>query len=106
MPHTIQVDIRSYKHSFERKIQSKGDDMDAEKKSGLQCTEEGCTGEVDLNNEATVMTGCRSSSRVFPCKKCGRLYFLEGDEAHKSLFGVFSRGNQKAFLIEGEVVRK
>jgi len=72
----------------------------------MKCVEEDCHGGIDLTEEIMIQTGCRCSDVAFPCNLCGRLHFLTGNEVKKFPVGVDSRGNEKAYLVEGAVVRK
>lgn len=66
----------------------------------MQCTE--CTEELNLSG-VTIRTGCRSTGKAFPCKKCGRLHFLGGDGVP---FGLYNRSGDRAFWIEDKVINK
>lgn len=68
----------------------------------MKCKQEGCTGEIDMSNSVSLMTGCSGgccarSTPAFPCRKCGRLHWRDG-----SL--TYNRAGQKAFLRNNEVV--
>lgn len=65
----------------------------------MTCTEEGCGGKIDTENQFLVPCGCTRRMSTIPCTKCGRLHHHDGT-------GVFNRGGQKAFVIQGELVNK
>jgi hypothetical protein len=73
----------------------------------MKCTEDGCVGEIDLTGtDVSLRTGCMGFEVAFPCKICGRLHFLRGNEVHKCPVGVETRGGQRAFFMNGEVVHR
>jgi len=63
----------------------------------MKCTENSCTGEIDLEQNVQVRTGCMSSTIVHPCGVCGRLHWKEGS-------GVQNRAGHKAFFKNGYLV--
>jgi hypothetical protein len=66
---------------------------------GLKCTEENCTGDVDLENVTRVQTSCHSFSAAYACNSCGRLHFLSGDKKI-SVVGISNRQSKKAYLTK------
>jgi len=74
----------------------------------LKCAESDCKNKVNLENGTPIRTGCRSWDWAYPCEKCGRLHFLSGMDENQppSCFGVTNRSEERAFLIDGEVVNK
>jgi hypothetical protein len=73
----------------------------------MNCVEPKCDGEIDLENGTGLQTGCHSSTTAFPCKVCGRLHFLQGDEVHKIPFGVLNGPHdERVFLIDNQIVNK
>ncbi len=64
----------------------------------MKCVEEGCGGEIDLDNSVLLKTSCGPPSEpAFLCKKCGRLHWGNGE-------GANNRGGAKAFIIDGNFV--
>jgi hypothetical protein len=70
----------------------------------VKCQNENeCNGEINITEAATCLqVGCRAIRFAYACEICGRLHFLDGDKAVL----VQSRGNERAFLENGEVVNK
>ncbi len=69
----------------------------------MECKEEGCGGEINMETIVTLQTGCGrcrgSHASAYPCKICGRLHWDSGN-------AVFNRGGAKAYLENGEIVHK
>jgi len=66
----------------------------------MKCKEKSCKGEIDFEKSVPLQTGCISVSIGYPCKKCGRLHWKDGN-------AVNNRAGQKAFLSsEGNVIHK
>ena len=65
----------------------------------MKCKEEGCIGEVDMEKPVTLQIGCHSHDSAYPCQVCGRLHWGSGN-------AVFSRGGQKVYLENGNIVNK
>lgn len=58
------------------------------------CTEENCDGVLQEDSGIELPNGCRSFDWAFPCSKCGRLHWRNGDS-------LFDRRNNKIFLRSG-----
>jgi uncharacterized protein with PIN domain len=65
----------------------------------MKCKEKDCCGEININDEVSLQTGCENVSRTpvfstaYPCKKCGRLYWKDGTP-------IFNKNGKKAFLLK------
>lgn len=72
----------------------------------MDCTEN-CGGKVNLQERIMVIVGCGGmKNAAYPCAQCGRLHFIQGDEAHKTAVGIQRRGGGDAFWIDGEIIFK
>jgi len=66
----------------------------------MKCKESGCEGEVNLTGESLPMrTGCHSFNEGFPCQKCGRIYWDDGEP-------VENRQGNGCFLEGDYVIHK
>lgn len=72
----------------------------------MECVQKHCSGKIDVKSGLPIKTGCRSCCTAFPCNKCGRLHFLQGDEVHKRPVGVSHRNGSAVFLVNGEFINK
>lgn len=59
----------------------------------MRCEEEGCNGVVSVGPDTAIFLriGCRNAAEVYPCQKCGRLHWPEGE-------AVSSRRGDRAFI--------
>lgn len=78
-------------------LKSEGFDLKPKK-----CKEKGCDGNVDLDKQVPIQTGCSSFSMAYCCDKCGRLHWL----GEKGVIGVKNRQGKNAFVINGGLVNK
>jgi len=72
----------------------------------MKCGEKNCEGEIEKSDIGQTLTGPISCSRMatgcaFPCKKCGRLHWGNGDP-------IFSFDKEdklkKAFFVNNEII--
>ncbi|MCX6740975.1 MAG: hypothetical protein NTY61_01085 [Candidatus Parcubacteria bacterium] len=45
----------------------------------MKCQEVGCDGEIDWDTFITIRTECVRFVQAFPCSKCGRLHWVDGE---------------------------
>jgi len=65
----------------------------------MKCqNEDGCDGELDLDNHVGVKIGCTSFRNAYPCLKCGRLHFLDGSPLTPS--AICNRAGHRSFLLD------
>lgn len=63
----------------------------------MNCKLEGCDGQINTSSKGVILkTGCASVSAAYPCSKCKRLYWSDGDL-------VFSRAGNAAFSDHSSV---
>ena len=64
------------------------------------CQEENCDGILEEEGTGIELPrGCRHFDFAFPCNKCGRLHWADGDP-------IFDRRDNRIFLDRGCLVRK
>ncbi len=65
----------------------------------MSCKEEECGGTIDQSVSVALQTGCAATAAAFPCNRCGRLHWGNGNL-------VFNRQGEAAFLVDGVVELK
>ncbi|HBT80959.1 MAG TPA: hypothetical protein DEB13_03450 [Candidatus Yanofskybacteria bacterium] len=58
-----------------------------------------CGGSLDQSNPINLQVSCHSMATFYPCTKCGRIHYDDGEMA-------FNRAGHAAYFEDGHVVNK
>lgn len=65
----------------------------------MNCQEKDCSGNIDLEKNIHLRTGCHSGADAYPCNTCGRIHWSDGTL-------VFNRSGESVYLENGQIVHK